>query len=361
MIAAAIRKDLHLVLADRGGLMALFAMPVVFMIVFGAVFADDRDRRQHRIAVSYDAGNEAARTVGEALATADSFDVERLSSADAARQAVAEGRVLAAVIVPAAFDPAVGVGVELCADRASLGQTYDELRGRVQGLVARASFGLDPDALLWTSSPPGAGEPVAHLGGFQLAVPGNAVLFGFFLALTIAISFLDERQSGTLRRLAATPVARWRLLLAKLVPYLLVGLVQLAFLFTVGCIALGLEVGGSWLALCVLSVAVVVCATTMGLLIASFSGTQKQVGGVGSIALLVMGLMGGAMIPRLAMPGIMKTLGLATPHAWALDGYYELLLRRGTGIADVAVDVFVLLGFSFVFAVVGAIRFRFDR
>jgi len=360
MIGAAIRKDLRLVLADRGGLMALFAMPVIFMIVFGAVFGDDDGQRVLRIAVARAADDDFSKTIATALAES-SFDVVTAQSPDAARRAVAEGRVLAAVIVPAGFEPGLGQGVELCVDRASLGQTFDELRGRVQAGIARASVGLDPDTLLWTSVPPGRGPPVEHLGGFQVAIPGNAVLFGFFLALTIAISFLDERQSGTLRRLAAAPISHWRLLVAKLVPYVLVGLVQMGFLFAVGYFALGLEVGGSWLALCMLSVAVVVCATTLGLFIASFSGTQKQVGGVGSIALLVMGLMGGAMIPRLAMPELMKTIGLATPHAWALDGYYEILLRRGTGLSSIGVDLLVLGAFSLLFAGVGASRFRFDR
>ena len=123
---------------------------------------------------------------------------------------------------------------------------------------------------------------------------------------------------------------------------------------------LGMKIGGSYAALAVLTTAVVVCATCLGLFIASFSGTQKQVGGIGSIVLLILGLIGGAMVPRIAMPELMQTLGLATPHGWALDGYYDVILRKGATIADILPEAGALLGFAAVFAAVGAARFRFE-
>jgi len=50
-------------------------------------------------------------------------------------------------------------------------------------------------------------------------VPANAVLFGFFLALTVAMTFATDRRTGAWRRLLAAPVSRRRALLAALVPY----------------------------------------------------------------------------------------------------------------------------------------------
>ena len=49
-----------------------------------------------------------------------------------------------------------------------------------------------------------------------------------------------------------------------------------------------------------------------------------------------MGLLGGCMFPRIAMPPFMKSLGLVVPHSWALDGYYAVLVRQGTTVADIA-------------------------
>jgi ABC-2 type transport system permease protein len=122
-----------------------------------------------------------------------------------------------------------------------------------------------------------------------------------------------------------------------------------------------MKVAGSALALCVMTVAVVFCATALGLFLASFGGTEKQVGSVGSITILVMGLLGGAMVPRLVMPETMQKLGLVVPHGWALDGYYDILIRQGTTLGDVAVPILAVFGFGVAFAAIGSLRFKFER
>jgi ABC-2 type transport system permease protein len=215
--------------------------------------------------------------------------------------------------------------------------------------------------LLEAKSPPGLAHPLEHITAFQVTVPGNAVLFGFFIALTTAVSFVTERRTGTWRRLLAAPVPRWKALLATLVPYFIVGLVQLTFLFGVGAVGFGMRIAGSVPALAVLSIAVVLCAVSLGLLFATFATTERQIGGVGSVVLLVMGLLGGCMFPRLIMPAFMRSVGHAVPHSWALDGYYDVLVRQDTTIADIAPSILALLAFAVVFAGVGVWRFRFER
>src|SRR5690606_26640229 len=147
----------------------------------------------------------------------------------------------------------------------------------------------------------------------------------------------------------------------KLVPYYLIGLIQMLFLFGLGVVAFGMQVGGSWVGLALLTAAVVFASVSLGLLIASFSGTERQVGGVGSICLLVMALVGGSMVPRPIMPETLQTIGLFTPHAWALDGYHLLLIRDGTTLADAAPQILAVAAFGVGFALIGALRFRFER
>src|SRR5690606_2681212 len=131
---------------------------------------------------------------------------------------------------------------------------------------------------------------------FQITVPGNAVLFGFFIALTVAMAFSADRRTGTWRRLLAAPIPRWKVLGATLVPYFVIGLCQLAFLFGVGVLVFGMQIAGSVLALVALSVAVVTCAVSLGLLFAALGGSEKQLGAIGSVVLLVMGVLGGCMV-----------------------------------------------------------------
>jgi ABC-2 type transport system permease protein len=203
--------------------------------------------------------------------------------------------------------------------------------------------------------------PLAGITSFQVTVPGNAVLFGFFIALTTAMSYVTERRLGTWRRLLAAPLPRWQALLATLVPYYVVGVAQLTFLFGIGALAFGMQVAGSVAALVVLSLAVVLCAVCLGLVFATFATTERQLGGMASVVLLVMGLLGGCMFPRLIMPATMRRIGLAVPHSWALDGYYDVLVRPGTSIADIAPSLAALLLFATGFAAIGLWRFRFER
>jgi ABC-2 type transport system permease protein len=213
-----------------------------------------------------------------------------------------------------------------------------------------------------SSTPPtGTPGPLAEITSFQVAVPGNATLFGFFIALTTSMAFIGERRTGTWRRLLAAPVPRWKVMLAMLVPYFLIGLVQLAFLFGVGIVGFGMRVAGSPLALIVLCVTTVACAVALGLLFAAIGRTEKQLGGVGSVVLLIMGMLGGCMVPRLIMPPFMKTLGLGVPHGWALDGYYAVLVHEGTTIADITPSLAALAGFAVLFASLGLALFRFER
>jgi len=74
-----------------------------------------------------------------------------------------------------------------------------------------------------------------------------------------------------------------------------------------------------------------------------------------------MGLLGGCMVPRALMPASMQKFGLFTPHAWALDGYYDVLVRAGAGVADVALPIAAVAGFGLAFAAIGALRFDFER
>jgi ABC-2 type transport system permease protein len=122
-----------------------------------------------------------------------------------------------------------------------------------------------------------------------------------------------------------------------------------------------MQVGGSVVALVVLSSAVVLCATMLGLLFAALGWTEKQIGSGAPVIVLVMGLLGGCMFPRLFMPPFMQKVGLAVPHGWALDGFYDVLIRQGTSLVDIAPQIGALLGFAALFGTLGLWRFRFER
>jgi len=358
VIGAAIKKDVWLLLRDRGALISLFLLPIIFIVAFGSMFQfGPSESRPRTIAVWHAPGDARGEAIVKAVGQAEGFAPAMAPSADAARAQVAAEDAAAGLVIPARGP------VELVIDLGAPTQVRGPLQGALTGIVVRALVpmpaGLPP--LVEAKTPPGIAKPLANISSFQVTVPGNAVLFGFFIALTTAMAFAGERRSGTWRRLLAAPVPRWKALIATLVPYYLVGVTQLAFLFGIGAGVFGMRVAGSLGALVALSLVVVFCAVALGLLMAALGGSEKQLGGVGSVVLLVMGMLGGCMVPRLVMPAFMKQLGLAVPHGWALDGYYDVLVREGTTIADIAPQLGVLLAFGVGFATLGVVLFRFER
>jgi ABC-2 type transport system permease protein len=358
MIGAAIKKDVVLLVRDRGALISLFLLPVVFMIAFGSMFQVGGRSAPRDVPIWYAPGDARGEAIAKLVAGTDGFVAARVAEADEVRRRVASQRDGAGLVVPATGP------VELVIDLAAPAQARAPIQGALTGIVMRASAPVALDALppfIEPRSPPGLAHPLAHITPFQVTVPGNAVLFGFFIALTTAMSFVAERRMGTWRRLLAAPVPRWKALLATLVPYYVVGVGQMTFLFGVGILAFGMQIAGSPVALVVLSLTVTLCAVCLGLVFAAFATSEKQLGGVGSVVLLIMGMLGGCMFPRLQMPPTMRSLGHAVPHSWALDAYYDVLVRAGTSVADIAPTLGILLAFAAGFATLGLWRFRFER
>jgi ABC-2 type transport system permease protein len=359
MIGAAIIKEVQLLLRDRGRLISLFALPVVFILVFGSMFSFGPDRGEPQaIAIWHESGDARGIAIEHALGATPGFAAKVEPSADAVRREVATQQVNAGLIVPAHG------AVELSIDLGAPIQIRGPLQGALTGVVMRAI--APPSALtgpppIEAITPPGLSKPLDDISGFQVTVPGNAVLFGFFIAMAVAISFASERHTGTWRRLLASPVPRWQALVGKLAPYYLISVVQLAFLFGIGAGVFHMRVAGSVAALAAVSLSVSLCAVSFGMLVASFGGTEKQIGSIVPVVLLVMGLIGGCMFPRLLMPPAMKQIGLAVPHSWALDAYTDVLIRTGTGLAQVATPIAAIAGFAVLFGGVGLWRFRFER
>lgn len=358
-----IRKELLLLRRDPRVLVRLIVLPVLFIVLFGLAFnASSQHRRAlHRLVLFRDPAAAHGQAVEQALGA--HFALVPVPSADEVARRVAAGDFDVGVVLPADLAPAAGRPARVLVDPDAGADQSGPQVAAVEGALRLGLAGPAPDAppVVAVVDP----ETIRGVRGprpsaFQLTVPGNAVLFGFFIALTCALGFAEERRSGTWRRLLAAPVPPWKLLAAKLIPYVVLGLVQVGTLFVLGALAFKMKIEGSVAALAVLSLGVACTATSLGLLIASVSATEKQISSLGSVLILIMGLVGGCMFPRALMPHALQQAGLFVPHGWALDGYYALLVHPGTGFADVARQLGAVFGFAALFALVGLRRFRFD-
>jgi ABC-2 type transport system permease protein len=189
-------------------------------------------------------------------------------------------------------------------------------------------------------------------------VPAYTIFGVFFIVLTLASSFLQEKKDGTFQRILAAPLSKTGLLIGKLLPYYLVNLVQIGLMFAVGVIVFRMKLG-NFPALLIVSIALAAAANGLGLLVAALGKTEAQVNGLSVLLAIALSALGGMMVPTFIMPDLMKTLSLFTPHAWALAGFHDVIIR-GLGVKQILPEVSVLLGFASFFFVLALWRFRFD-
>lgn len=198
----------------------------------------------------------------------------------------------------------------------------------------------------------------AHL--YQTLVPMYTVLFAFFLVLIVGWVFVGERRQGTLKRLRLAPLTRGQILLGKLLPCYAVSVGQGVLLLVLGRLVFGMRWGpdpwplwqqAGWL------MAVVLCTSfaAMGLamLVASVARTEAQVQLFGGVPVLVLGVIGGCVLPREMMPEGAQAVTLFTPHGWALNAYRELLAATAgfepdLSIVTVACGMLLAFGAGFL-------------
>jgi len=208
-----------------------------------------------------------------------------------------------------------------------------------------------------------AAEALPDVG--QVTVLGMAVLFVFLGAQTTALSIFKEKKQGSFRRLMAAPIHKPSLLGGKLLPGVILGLVQIAVIFVTGGFfiqLLGLkplDLASDPLGLVVISLATVLCSASLGLFIVSIARTENQVSGLSTALLFAAGILSGSFIPLFLFPQGLENIARLLPQYWANQAFFGLVFR-GQTLAQLWPDVLVLLAFTLAFFGIGLWRFKFD-
>jgi ABC-2 type transport system permease protein len=193
---------------------------------------------------------------------------------------------------------------------------------------------------------------------YEYLVPSYTVMFVFFIVNLMARSLLGERDTGTLNRMLSGPVTRRELMFGKTVPFLAVSIVQTILLLLAGRVLFHMSWGEyPWMLVPVL-ISTSLAATALGLLIATSVRTDAQVTSYSNFVVLIMAGVSGCLMPRSWQPELMQQLGMATPHAWALIAYDQLLSRDVPQLHVVWSCCAALIGFGLSFFAAAWWRFR---
>ena len=193
-----------------------------------------------------------------------------------------------------------------------------------------------------------SGRPMTAV---QQSVPAWLIFGMFFVVIPIAGVLIQERNDGTLVRLATLQVPVEAVLGGKLIAFMLLNWVQLAFMLLVGRWvvpalggdALNLGVSPAWFLLMV--VATSAAAVGLALLIAAHTATFDHAAALGGGLNVVLAAIAGVMVPRMLMPPGLQKISEWSPMGWALDGMQSVFLGNPTA-AHVLPRAGLLLGFA---------------
>ncbi len=406
-IIAITLKELKILCLDREALALLFAIPIFFILVMSfaleGVFEAGSKGHPIEILVVHPNGDPLAdQTVAdlkrmEGLVLIETHEGVPLTP-EKIEQLIGKGVYPLALLFPENFTEQISqpakdpldrkIDVHLISDPAMNLQLLATVKGAIERVIEhrvllatlpqpfQEMFGPPPAERANLSGDQNAGEgkrsrvDLVHTfpKSYQLTrrptateqnVPGYTIFGVFFIVLTLASSFLQEKKDGTFQRILAAPLTKTALLIGKLLPYYLVNLVQIGLMFCIGIILFGMTIG-NLPALVIVSLALAATANGLGLLVAALGKTEAQVNGLSVLLAITLSALGGMMVPTFIMPNLMKTLSLFTPHAWALTGYHDIIIR-GLGVRDIFTETLVLLGFAFTFFLIALWRFRFHH
>jgi ABC-2 type transport system permease protein len=190
-------------------------------------------------------------------------------------------------------------------------------------------------------------------------VPGLMALILVMTAVMLtALTVAREYERGSMEQLFATPVGRLEVILGKLVPYFLIGLVQVLLVVTIGVTMFEVPVNGSLLLLFAVAAVFILAMLMQGLLISVLTRNQVVAAMISAVSTFLPALLlSGFVFPVENMPVILRAIAAVMPARYLVRALRAVLLR-GNGIDVVGQDLLALGAFFVVLLVLATVRFQ---
>lgn len=271
---------------------------------------------------------------------------------------------------PAAMQTDIGRAREEIAKADDLSPVQKLVLGRFLGAVQTFVGEIDPEFL--AQGPGGGGDDggadlvtvvdVTRERGhqphstFEITFPQASVWGLMSVAIGFAITIVRERTTGTLLRLRIAPITRAQLIAGKGLGCFLACVLMQALLVVFARLALGVRIGDPLLAGLAMA-CTSVCFTGLMMTVSVMGKTENAVAGASWGLLMPFAMIGGGMIPLIAMPDWLITASNFSPFKWAILAM-EGAVWRGFTLGDMALPCGVLLGIGAVFFALGVAIFR---
>jgi len=417
MLIAAVSKEARIIFRDMEALAILFILPSSFVLIMSLAL-QDAFHEQAGVKFSMLVVNKDSGEIGKSMLTTfeknHSLDVilpgtkrykNKNPDADTILKETNDGQYQFAIIIPEAttrlakknaellfsgngnkknnvieirffVDPAVR-GDHRSVIVATLNRAIKEIENKLLINAVRSSYGnpgkgksvdltKNKESLISEITDPfGKNETdKPSPTSVQQNAPGWGLLAMFFLVIPLAGTLFRVQYEGSLQRLKTMAAPMTILLAGKMVPYFIINQIQMLLILLLGYYVLPLlggeklELGPHPLAIIPLSSAISLAAIGYGLMVAAFCRTSEQATTFGATSILILGALGGIMVPKIVMPPVMQEITVLSPMSWGLDGFLAIFVR-GVDAGGIAREAGVMLVFGLVCFLIGITRFNY--
>jgi len=354
-LIAVTRKEVRQLRRDRLTFAMIFGMPMMQILLFG--YAINTDVRNLTTAVADESNTHLSREFAAQLGESQVVDIQhRVASAAELEELLRAGEISIGVAIPHDFDRRV----------------IDGSRSAVQLLVD----GSDPTVLgvanqlrnmpvSFDSNRHKKEKSAVEIRPYynpERRTPVNIVpgLMGVILTMTMmiftAVAIVREREHGNLELLINTPVTSFELMTGKILPYIAIGLVQLALILAIGDLLFDVPVRGSVLDLYIAASFFIAANLALGLFVSTMVTTQFQAMQATFFLMMPSILLSGFMFPFDGMPVVAQYLGEVLPITHFIRLTRGIMLREAT-LGDMPFELIYLGVFSAVAMTAAALRF----
>jgi ABC-2 type transport system permease protein len=351
---------------DRLTFGMIVGIPLLQLVLFGYAINSDPKHLPTAVLLA-DSGPEGRLLLG-AIRNSRYFDfVRQLSSEGEAREVLARGDVQFVVNIPQDFSrallrgdrPAILVEAD-ATDPAATGNALASLRALLDEALANDLKG--PLAFLATAEGPIDLRIHAQYNPEAITqyniVPGlMGVVLTMTMVLVTGLAITRERERGTMENLLAMPTRPIEVLVGKIIPYILVGYIQVGLIIVAARFLFQVPMVGSLLLLLVTAFVFITANLAMGITFSSLAANQLQAMQLTFFFFLPSILLSGFMFPFRGMPGWAQILGECLPLTHFLRIVRGVLLK-GNGFHEVTLELWQIALFAALALAIGVMRYR---
>jgi ABC-2 type transport system permease protein len=352
---------------DRGTLGILLVVPIMQLTLFGYAIRQDV---RNLPTVVYDASRtQESRALVQRFDATGNFRIRgEVSSYDQALRQVDNGRARAAIVIDADYARRIKRGrpaeVQVLVDATDPSASQSAIAAaqlvgqtsNVRILSQRTGANLGEGRMPLEVRVRPLYNPA--LKSVLFIVPGIiGMILSNILIIITAMAVVRERETGTLEQLIVTPLTRTEIMLGKIGPYVLVGLVQMTTVLLVGHLLFHVPIRGSVPLIYLVALLFIIANLGLGLFISTLVTRQAQAIQLAFLFMLPNVLLSGFMFPREAMPRAAAIFGMLLPLTHFLQIIRGIVLK-GVGLEALWPQCLALVGFSVLFITFSTLRFH---